>query len=87
MANGATLRAKLRVDSVVHHKDSKGETSMEIVKLVAVYSDKEGSENKKWSTWTPSATFEMQINNPSAIGKLRQGQEYYVDLTLVEKEQ
>ncbi len=79
MKNDAVLRAKLRVSEVLHRKDGNGETSMETVKLVAVYSDDEGSENKQWSTWTPSASFEMQINNPNAFGKLSSGHEFYVD--------
>jgi hypothetical protein len=77
--NDAVLRAKLRVSEVLHRKDADGETSMEIVKLQAVYSTDENSENKQWSTWTPSASFEMQINNPNAFGKLSSGHEFYVD--------
>ena len=83
----ATLRAKLRVSSVLHSKASDGSTDHEIVKLQAVYSDDPNSENKQWSKWTPSASFEMQINNPDAFGKLSNGHEFYVDFIPVEAEQ
>lgn len=81
MSNKSVLRAKLRVSEVLHRKDENGETTMEIVKLAAVYSNNENNENKKWSIWTPSASFEMQINNPQAFGKLSSGHEFYVDFT------
>lgn len=83
----AVLRAKLRVSEVLHRKGENGETTMEIVKLQAVYSNDENSENKKWSTWTPSASFEMQINNPEAFGKLSSGHEFYVDFIPVEQKE
>lgn len=80
----ATLRAKLRVSSVMQSKNADGTIGFEVVKLSAVYSDDPESENKQWSTWTPSATFEMQINNPNAFGKLSNGHEFYVDFIPVE---
>jgi hypothetical protein len=79
----SVLRAKLRVSEVLQRKNANGETETEIVRLAAVYSDKEGSENKKWSTWTPSANFEIHINNQQAFGKLSSGHEFYVDFTPV----
>ena len=75
----AVLRAKLRVSEVLHRINADGTTASEEVKLQAVYSDDPESENKKWSTWTPSASFSMTINNPDAFGKLSQGHEFYVD--------
>ncbi len=75
----AVLRAKLRVSEVLHRKNPDGTTGSEEVKLQAVYSDDPESENKQWSTWTPSANFSMEINNPSAFGKLASGHEFYVD--------
>lgn len=81
----AVLRAKLRVSSVLHSKAADGSTDYEIVKLQAVYSDDPDSENKQWSKWTPSASFEMQINNPAAFEKLSSGHEFYVDFVPVEQ--
>lgn len=75
----AVLRAKVRVSEVLHSKDQDGATSQERVKLQAVYSSDEGSENAKWSKWTPCVNFEIYINNPDAFGKLSQGHEFYID--------
>lgn len=82
---GAVLRAKLRVSEVTRAIDGDGNTSSETVKLIAVYSDDPDSENKQWSTWTPSAQFSMQINNPNAFGKLSNGHEFYVDFIPAEE--
>ncbi len=75
--NVATCRCKMRVDKVAHVKDDKGNTTLEVIDLRAVYGDT--PENKEWSKWTPSATFHIQISNPAAIGKLSSGHEYFVD--------
>ena len=75
----AILRCKLRVFSVYQCKNAAGGIDHEIVKLNAVYSNDPNSENKQWSVYTPSAEFTIQINNPSAFGKLSSGHEYYVD--------
>ena len=74
----ATLRCKVKVEEVTHVKDENGQTTQERVKLRAVYG-KDGTENAQWSKWTPSANFELYINNPPAIGKLSSGHEYFVD--------
>ena len=76
-----TLRCKMRVSEVLHVKNSKGETEQERVNLMAVYSNDPDSENAQWSKWTPSANFEIYINNPEAFGKLGSGHEFYVDFT------
>ena len=72
------LRCKMRVNEVVHVKDSDGKTSQERVKLSAVYGE---GENAQWSKWTPSASFDIAINNPDAFNKLASGHEFYVDFT------
>ena len=74
------LRCKMRVQSVLLSKNDKGEIESEQVKLSAVYGTGE-TENAKWTKWTPSASFDIQINNPDAMGKLSKGHEYFVDFT------
>jgi hypothetical protein len=74
------LRCKMRVSQVLHVKNEDGSTSQEQVKLSAVYG-KEGSPNADWSKWTPSASFDIYINNPLAFGKLASGHEFFVDFT------
>jgi hypothetical protein len=79
------LRCKLRVGEVTHTIDENGETTQERVKLNAVYDSNPESENAQWSKWTPSASFEIYINNPNAFGKLTTNHEFYVDFIPVEK--
>lgn len=73
------IRCKMRVAEVLHRKESDGSTSQEVVKLHAVMANT--PENKEWSRWTPSANFEIYINNPAAMGKLSSGHEFFVDFT------
>lgn len=77
------LRYKMQVQSVLHLKNADGTTSQEQVKLSAVYG-KPDSENAQWSKWTPSANFDIYINNPGAFGKLSSGHEFFVDFTPAE---
>jgi hypothetical protein len=74
----ATVRCKMRVLSVTQSKAPNGSTESERVQLTAVYGP-EGSDNAQWSKWTPSANFDITINNPGAMGKLSKGHEFYVD--------
>jgi len=75
------LRAKMRVSEVALIKNDKGEIVSERVKLQAVYSNDPANENSKWTKWTPSANFDIQIDNPDAMNKLSSGHEYFVDFT------
>jgi hypothetical protein len=70
----------MRVTEVLHCKEPDGTTNQERVKLAAVYGP-EGSENRQWSKWTPSANLEIYINNPEAFNKLSAGHEFFVDFT------
>lgn len=74
----------MHVESVTQDLNEAGEVESELVKLSAVYGP-EGSENADWAQWTPYASLELNITNPSALGKLVSGQEFYVDFTPVEK--
>ena len=74
------LRCKMKVDEAWSSKDpNTGKVIQERVKLSAVYGNTEA--NKEWATWTPSASFEIYINNPSAMDKLSKGHEFFVDFT------
>ena len=78
------MRCKMRVIKVAQVKNADGTIDCEEVQLTAVYND--SPENKEWSKWTPSASFTIQINNPSAFNKLSSGHEYFVDFTPAQKE-
>jgi hypothetical protein len=74
---GAILRAKMSVSEVTHSIEPDGSVGQEKIKLQAVYTGSD--ENRQWSKFTPSANFEIWINNPDAHNKLSKGHEYYVD--------
>jgi hypothetical protein len=76
----------MRVDQVLHVKNADGTTNQEQVKLRAVYGE-EGSPNAEWSKFTPSANFEIFINNPRAFNQLSQGHEFFVDFTPTEDDE
>lgn len=81
----AALRLKMTVHTVKWSANEKGEKVSEELTLGAVYGP-EGSPNAQWSKWTPSASLTMQINNPSAFGKVLPGQFVFVDLTITDKD-
>lgn len=74
----AVLRCKMRISQVTQSFNSDGQPESEQVKLRAVYGD-DNSENAQWSKYTPSANFEIYINNPDAFGVLRKDHEFYID--------
>jgi hypothetical protein len=68
------------VAKVAHY--GGGNVDQERVKLIAVTADT--PENKAWSKWTPSGSFEVLITNPEAIGKIEVGKSYFIDLTIAD---
>ena len=72
----------MRVAEVLNQINGEGQIESQRVKLVAVYGP-EGSENAQWAKYTPSANFEIHINNPAAMSGLVSGHEYFVDFTPV----
>lgn len=61
-----------RKDQIQAYPGSKAST---VVKLTAA----SGEENKTWSTWTPSGSIELYINNPEAYAAFELGAYYFVD--------
>ena len=78
----SAVRCKMRVTEVLQSLNSQGTIDQERVKLTAVYGQGD-TENATWAKYTPSANFEIYINNPEAMGKLSKGGEFYVDFTPV----
>lgn len=74
------IRAKFVCHEIVY-TEQDGKRTSETVRMRAVYSDDPNHENKAWTQWTPSGSFEMTINNPAAIGKFEKGKEYFLDFT------
>lgn len=74
------VQAKMQCTSVTGGKDA----GYESVTLHAVYSSDPNDPNYSYSQATPSASAQMQINNPAALGKFEQGKLYFVDFTPAE---
>lgn len=73
------MRAKFQVRSVTKFPYS------EEVNAVPVCDD--GTpENEKFNKATPCGELKMSITNPTAMGFLQPGKEYYLDFTPVEKD-
>lgn len=70
------IRAKMRVTEV-----TKTEYGAERVKLTAVWADKTNAEDNTYAKATPSATVEIQVDNPEAHGAFVPGQKFFVDFT------
>lgn len=69
------IRAKLQVSEVTDtgYADK--------VRMHAVYSGDKNSEDNTFAKATPSASLEIQIDNPAARGLMKPGQKFYVDFT------
>lgn len=61
----------------------KTEYGVTIVKLRAIYAD-DVAENKRFAKATPTASIEMQLDNPIALEFFNLKREFYVDFTPVE---
>lgn len=68
------VRAKFKVESVTLYSYGEG------VKMNAVCYD-DDDENKSFSEFTPSGSFEMQVTNKNLFGHFKPDEEYYLDLT------
>ncbi len=73
-----SLKAKFKVGSVTDFGNNNIKAN-----LSAVTNDSE--ENKTFSIYTPSATLEMHITNPNALGFFKAGKEYVCEFREVEK--
>lgn len=78
----STMRAKMKVVSV------QASGNCENIKLSAVckkegYPDDGSDENNSFARWTPTANLDMTITNPDLLGKITEGQEFYLDFTPV----
>jgi hypothetical protein len=79
------MRAKMQVIEVT----SNTTTPMQEVKMAAVcgnqpFGPNGESEDNTFAQWTPCAVLSMSINNPALVGKIVQGQKFYVDFTPAE---
>lgn len=74
------MRAKLKCSSVTPSGDG------EILKFHAVaksdsYPADGSDENNSYARWSPSASLELNVQNPNLKGKIAEGDTFYVDFT------
>lgn len=75
-------RCKFHCHNVRDFRNTAGEGSV-VIEAHPAYS---GDENKSWNKSTPSGSFSITVDNPAAHSSLPVvGQEFYLDLTLIEK--
>jgi hypothetical protein len=79
------MRAKMKVQSV-----ETSEYPGEKIKMSPVCGDQPfgpngESEDNTFARYTPSGSLELFVNNPDLAGKIKPGQKFYVDFTLVEQ--
>lgn len=76
-----TMRAKLLVQCITKTSDES-----EVVQFCGVpaseYPEDGSDEDNTFAKFSPSVNLEITIANPNLIGKLVQGEKYYVDFTL-----
>jgi len=75
-----SMRAKMKVESVTVTEYG------EKLKLCAVcksdaYPADGSDEDNTYAKFSPSASLEIQIQNPALYGKFKPGQKFYVDFT------
>ena len=76
------MRAKIKITSI--KKWSETQEDLNFSAVCANQFDAEGNdENNTYAKWTPNASLSMTITNPALIGKFSEGQEFYIDFTLI----
>jgi hypothetical protein len=73
------LRCKMKTQSLQAIKNADGSIAEERIVLDAV----SGPENEPWSKYTPTGQLSFSLTNPSAFGKIKADEEYYVDIVPV----
>lgn len=79
------MRAKLRVGFVQEHVNVDGVKSGETLTMHAVaasrYPQDGSDEDNTYAKFSPGATLNINIANPSLFGQFTVGDKYYVDFT------
>ena len=83
-----TMRAKLRVGSVMTHQQ-EGVTTSERLVFHGVprnlpYPEDGSDENNTFAKFSPSVMLDIHIANPALLGKFAPGDTFYVDFTPTE---
>ena len=78
------MRAKARVINVIQHNEECEEIHFIGVTPEDGYPEDGTDENNTYARWTPHFDLSMTIQNPNLIGKIKHGDEFYIDFTKVE---
>lgn len=76
-----TMRAKMRVTSVISHGPANETLNFNAVCPKGPYPADGSDEDNTFARWTPSASLSMQVTNPDLVGKFKAGDTFYVDFT------
>ncbi|HEY1171002.1 MAG TPA: hypothetical protein VGH19_06485 [Verrucomicrobiae bacterium] len=84
------MRAKLLVTSVVVTQNEAKETVSEELKMIPVgpkgpYPPDGSDENNTYAKFSPSGDLRLVVMNPALFGRVKEGQEYYLDFTAIKK--
>ena len=77
------MKAKLKVSNVENCGGNYENLTFSAVPKRDAYPEDGSDENNTFAKWTPTADLKMVITNPVLMGKFSEGQEFYVDFTLV----
>ncbi|WP_374961019.1 hypothetical protein [Spongiibacter tropicus] len=77
------MRAKMKVDRVERFEESET-LHMSAVCKPEGYPESGLDEDNTFATFTPSADLTIHINNPALVGKVKEGDAYYLDFTKAE---
>ena len=78
-----TMRAKLRIGSVIKHSETSETVQFSGVPKSTGYPADGSDEDNTFAKFSPSVSLAIQIANPALIGKFYVGDTFYVDFTPV----
>lgn len=76
-----TMRAKMRVTSVLKMEGGNEKVAMTCVAKSTSYPADGTDEDNSFAKWSPSGDLSITISNPDLHGKLVPGQKFYLDFT------
>lgn len=74
------MRAKLKI-TAVHSFEGMDRLEMTAVCRSDSYPEDGSDEDNTYAKFSPTAKFEISIQNPALLGKFAVGEKYYVDFT------
>lgn len=79
------MRAKVRCNQVTDYGSNNQQVLFNPVSKKEAYPADGTDEDNTFAKWSPSGEFKLTITNPALYGKIKPGQHFYVDFTLIEE--